>query len=618
MTTIDDTIVPDGSAVDVPAAVGRRTWPRVMAAFMVGFALVAVLATGALLAWDQSYDGRVLPGVHVGTADLSGLDRDAARATLTAAYPTASDGTLVLRGGGEDIVMPFSAFGRGLDIEPLLDEAMSAGRAGTVVDRAVSEVRQALTMGTHIEPRLTIDRDVLLSAVAAAVDAFDRPAVDGTVTFDGTAVRRTVAKTGVDVDGGVAAAAALEALQTIDAPGQVVVEVKSRPLQPAHTDLETAVAAAALERMTRGISVTLGDDRWKLSRDTVRSWLRFGTMPDGAIWPVADPVAIAASLDKVEKGVARKAVSAKYLKTRGGRIVGVAAATDGRKLDRESTALRIAQELQDRVGGATPVAVTAATTAVAPRLSTAEALKHGPQMVRLGVWKTWFPVSDRNYFGANIWRPAAIIDGTVLMPGGRFEWWSRIGPVTPARGFGPGGFIAGDHTEPTGALGGGMCSSSTTLFNAALRAGLQMGARSNHRYYIERYPLGLDATVSKTRGGGGQTMTFTNDMRDPIVIRTFRYRSGGRGWVRYEIWGIPDGRTVSLSRPSVTDVRKAVTETEYVSDLRKGQREQIEYPANGMTVAVTRVVRNAAGRVLHRETYRSRYALWNGLVRIGR
>jgi len=239
-------------------------------------------------------------------------------------------------------------------------------------------------------------------------------------------------------------------------------------------------------------------------------------------------------------------------------------------------------------------------------------------MVRLGVWKTWFPVSDRNYFGANIWRPAAIIDGTVLMPGQRFEWWSRIGPVTPARGFGPGGFIAGDHTEPTGALGGGMCSSSTTLFNAALRAGLQMGARSNHRYYIERYPLGLDATVSKTRGGGGQTMTFTNDMRDPIVIRTFRYRSGGRGWVRYEIWGIPDGRTVSLSRPSVTDVRKAVTETEYVSDLRKGQREQIEYPANEMTVAVTRVVRNAAGGVIHRETYRSRYALWNGLVRIGR
>jgi vancomycin resistance protein YoaR len=246
------------------------------------------------------------------------------------------------------------------------------------------------------------------------------------------------------------------------------------------------------------------------------------------------------------------------------------------------------------------------------------ALEKGPLMKRLGVWKTWFPVSERNYFGANIWLPAKIIDGTVLMPGQRFEWWSRIGPVTSARGFGPGGFIAGDHTDPTGALGGGMCSSSTTLFNAALRAGLQMGARSNHKYYIYRYPLGLDATVSKNRYGGGQTMSFTNDMDHPIVIRSFRYRAGGRGWVRYEIWGIPDGRKVSLSRPSVANVQKAVTDVRYVDRLKHGVREQVEYPANGMDVSVTRVVRTAGGRVLHRDVYRTHYRLWNGLIEIGR
>ena len=78
-------------------------------------------------------------------------------------------------------------------------------------------------------------------------------------------------------------------------------------------------------------------------------------------------------------------------------------------------------------------------------------------MTQLGAWKTWFPISDHNFFGANIWQPAKFIDGTVLAPGQTFEWWSAIGPVTRARGFGLGGFIAGDHTEPTGAMGGGMC-----------------------------------------------------------------------------------------------------------------------------------------------------------------
>ena len=162
-----------------------------------------------------------------------------------------------------------------------------------------------------------------------------------------------------------------------------------------------------------------------------------------------------------------------------------------------------------------------------------------------------------------------------------------------------------------------MCSSSTTLFNAAMRAGLQMGARSNHKYYIPRYPLGLDATVSKMPGGGGQTMSFTNDMKHPIAIRTYRYTAGGIGWVQYEIWGIPDGRTVTLSHPSVSGVVKATTRVEYVDSLPRGVREQTEYPSNRMDVSVTRVVRRG-GRILHRDTWVSHYVLWNGVIQVGR
>ena len=65
-------------------------------------------------------------------------------------------------------------------------------------------------------------------------------------------------------------------------------------------------------------------------------------------------------------------------------------------------------------------------------------------------------------------------------------------------------------------------------------------------------------------------------------------------------------------------MRKAPTATEYVSSLPKGVREQIEYPADGMDVAVARVVRDRNGRIIHRETYRTHYVLWNGLVHIGR
>jgi len=44
----------------------------------------------------------------------------------------------------------------------------------------------------------------------------------------------------------------------------------------------------------------------------------------------------------------------------------------------------------------------------------------------------------------------------------------------------------------------------------------------------------------------------------------------------------------------------------------------VEYPANQMDVAVTRVVRSAKGGVLHSETWRTHYIRWDGVIQVGR
>ena len=111
---------------------------------------------------------------------------------------------------------------------------------------------------------------------------------------------------------------------------------------------------------------------------------------------------------------------------------------------------------------------------------------------------------EKNGFGANIWIPALTIDGYVVGPREKFDFWKAVGPVTRAKGYRQGGAIINGRTEPQGALAGGICSCSTTLFNAALRAGFPMGARRNHYYYIDRYPLGLDATVFISASGCGR------------------------------------------------------------------------------------------------------------------
>ncbi len=617
MTTVDEVL---GSPADAPpeaSAVSKpRAWPRLLAGFLLGLLACLGITAGALVAWDAGYEGRILPGVHAGDLDLSGLDRDQASAALAAAFHGYGEGRLVLRTDAGDVSVPFSQFSRRIDVEKLADEALQEGRTGTMVERALGEVRLALR-GQQLEPALVLDEAALDAGVADALSWLRLDPVDAQVVKGTRQIYVVGARSGRTFDTAAAASAALQAVRPMDAPREVVVDAPTVTLAPARDDATVLAAKTAAERMLGNLVVAFKDQHWTIKAATVRGWIGFENAADGSVQPVLDQAAIAAALNKVAKGVRLAPVSATFLGSRSGRIVGVAAGKNGRELDRPATAVAIMDALKSRAAGVAAAPVAAKVTSVEPKITTEQATRKAPLMRRLGSWKTWFPISDHNYFGANIWIPAKIIDGTVLKPGQTFEWWRAVGPVTTSRGFGPGGFIAGDHTDPTGALGGGMCSSSTTLFNAALRAGLQMGSRVNHQYYIYRYPLGLDATVSKS-STGTRTMTFTNDMKNPIVIRTYRYTAGGRGWVRYEIWGIPDGRTVSISKPSVANVRQATTSTVYVNTLPHGVRQQTEYPANGMDVSVTRVVRSSSGRIIHQDTWRSHYQLWNGIIQVGR
>jgi vancomycin resistance protein YoaR len=612
----DPAAPPAGLPAESSAKPRRRVWLRFIVAFALSLVLFALLAGAALFAYAASYDGRILAGVHVGTVDLSGLDRDQAAAQLAAAYSGYGDGQVVIHTVAGDASVPYRAFSRQPDIDAMVEEAMSVGRSGTSVERALAASRTAIH-GVVLEPRVALDKFSLAYGVLSALRPLEQAPRSATIGIAANGIIMTGAWPGRDIDEAGAYAAALAAAGRSDAPAAVEVEATATELPPAQTDDAVLAAKATAERMIGDVVVTDGSKSWTIGAATVKRWLHFVPRADGSVDPVIDEAAVPAALAAVAKDVLQKPVSSAFLTGKDGTIVGVTASKDGRSLDEARTTAAIATAMAARGEGAAPAPIPAVIATVKPERTTAEAKQIAPLMVRLSYWKTWFPVSERNYWGANIWLPALYINGTVLEPGQTFEWFRTVGPITRARGFGSGGVIAGDHTEPTGAIGGGMCSSSTTLFNAALRAGLKMGSRANHSYYIDRYPLGLDATVT-IKGGRTTTMTFTNDMDHPILIRGIKIKgSGGKGWVRYEIWGVPDGRTVSISKPAVTNVRKATTNTVEVTTLKAGVRKQTEYPVNGMDVSVTRVVRDRNGHVIHRETYRSHYQLWNGRIEVG-
>jgi vancomycin resistance protein YoaR len=236
-------------------------------------------------------------------------------------------------------------------------------------------------------------------------------------------------------------------------------------------------------------------------------------------------------------------------------------------------------------------------------------------MRAISTWTTWFPIWSHNAFGANIWVPASVINGYVVLPGQTFDFWKVVGPVTRARGYGLGGAIIDGHTQAQGAIGGGICSCSTTLFNAALRAGYEMGARKNHYYYIDRYPLGLDATVFIS-GSSKQTMSWTNDTPYPVLIRGINTRANGKGYVTFKLYSVPNHRTVTISKATVRNVRHAGDSTQRSNALRAGYSQRIESPTDGKDVWRTVSVYQS-GKLLSRKTYYSHYYAVTGIVLIG-
>jgi len=610
---------PAPEAAIEPAEPTERPHPRARTRFLVAF-LISVLVglaagAGALYAFDRQYTGRILPGVSVGGVDVAGLTPAEATTRLSDAFASYGKGKAILASGDLQMAINYSDIKRRPDVEAMVAEAMAVGRSGNAVERAILDARTAIR-GVDIPARIVMDssrlaRYIQTYAARLNVDAKDAAVESNKVSFvvvDGTP--------GQTADRIAPTEFLIAALGRTDAPSEIKVDLTVSPVEPDISTAEATEAKATADRIALDVAIVEGKEGWTIPAATVRSWISFRVERDGEYRPVVNTEALNAELASIAKSVARKATNASF-KLSGGKISGVIASQDGRSLDVAATASRVSELLTTRASGGPNAQVAPALTVTPPSLTTDEAKAVVSKMTKISSWTTYFPISERNHFGANIWIPALDIDGYVVAPGEVFDFWNAVGPVTRARGYGDGGAIINGKTEPQGALAGGICSCSTTLFNAALRAGFDMGARRNHFYYIDRYPIGLDATVFKSGSGSTQTMSFTNDTPYPVLIRGYKIKNGTRGYVRFDIYSVPNGRKVVISAPTIKNIRPATDTVQYTSTLAPGVRKRIEYPVDGKDVWRTVTVYEG-GKIIHQTTYYSHYSRITGVTLIGK
>ena len=583
--------------------------------FWFGLTLLAIVAFGAsfAFAYQRMNENTVLPGVSVAGVDLAGLDRRAAERKVRETLPDLSAGSLSLSVGAVDETIPYADFDRDWNMDYMLDQAFALGRQGTFVDQLREQIG-LLRNDVQIEPVMTWNAEELASRVADVAASAEVDVVDATVTRHDGHYTSTEASAGTDIDVDAVVAQAMAVVNSFSAD-DTQVAVEGTTITPQVSTEAAAEAVSRAEAVSAGALNVAGEElTTEIDEATIRGWMHLDQVGVAEWEPVVDQAPIEQWVASYATELDVPARNATF-SVGGGGGINVVASAQGRATDVVPTAENIRAALMARATGRPQDVAALSFLPVEPTLTTDQARAIAPRVKKLGEWTTFYnPDPALNGNGVNIQIPTNILNGQVVEPNASFDFLDAIGPITSPP-YEAGGALVHGQIKEDSIIGGGMCSVSTTLFNAALRFGLPIWARDNHSLYINRYPMGLDATVWMTDKKNRQTMGFVNDTSYPIVIRGIN----GPGSVTFEIFGVDDGRTVELTEAVVENIKKPeYALIEYTDDLPPGRHSRYNDPYSAMDSSVTRTVRNRAGEVVIEETYKSHYKMLPAYTRVGR
>lgn len=175
-----------------------------------------------------------------------------------------------------------------------------------------------------------------------------------------------------------------------------------------------------------------------------------------------------------------------------------------------------------------------------PRVYAGTLVKYPPKHL-LSEYTTYYGSHDSPNRVHNIKVATGRLNSYIIVSGETFSLLDYLGEFSLERGFKEAFVLYNGELEPQ--YGGGACQIASTLYNAALLAGLGIIERHNHGIYFTIYPLGRDASIYT----GTRDLKIANNTSHPILI----WGSATDKKLTFKIYGTPTGRKVSFSRPMI-------------------------------------------------------------------
>lgn len=225
----------------------------------------------------------------------------------------------------------------------------------------------------------------------------------------------------------------------------------------------------------------------------------------------------------------------------------------------------------------------------------------------LATYSTTYSTADVNR-STNIRISANKINGIVLLPGEEFSYNKTLGPRTPEAGYKLGAAYIGGKVVSD--YGGGVCQTSSTLYNTVLLSNLEVTSRTSHYFAAAYVPIGRDATVYWP----SLDFKFKNNRNYPIKIKAY----ANNGTIKVEIFGTSEESDYEVELQSyVTSYIPYKTEYKDDNTLAEGVEVIEQAGANGCISEAYKILKKDGQIISKTFLSRDTYSAKNKIVRRG-
>lgn len=540
--------------------------------------------------------GQVMGSVTVLDVELGGTTPEVATEALTDLEERLANlpATAIVEGRQVDILP--AQTGLDLDEESMVEAAMAMGRSSNPVSDFIWWITH-LAGSTDIPPEGSID-PVALDALLENFDAsiIGEPPFEGAVELvDGT-LRARYPRPGRRIDREATVTLLIDNFLGLERPP---VELPVRDESPSLTEADVDAARAEAELMLSGPIVLTAEDGTTLTftvRDLEAAFVSVTRDDPPRIELGFEPAAIESRLAEVRTEFESSPVNARFEIS--GYEVSIIPGRSGTLLEADDTAEVLAAAARTSLRRAELPLQEGAE----PEVTTAdlEALEIRHLVSQFTTYHDC--CADRV---TNIHLIADEVDGAIVAPGETFSLNEYVGPRTEEEGYLPAGTIIGGEIVDT--VGGGVSQFATTFYNAVFWGGYEDVEHKPHSFYFERYPEGIEATISWPL----PDLVFRNNDDSGVLIKT-EYTDTS---ITVQFYGNNEGRILAgdntAGRLSVGVVAEGGAGAKEVRgdrserfdfrdppeplyrpnpDLEVDESETIQRPREGWSVTVTRTI----------------------------